>query len=232
MWIEWQNRAPKIYDSIYYDGNPLVSKINLAGHKLLEKKFNDNIFFEKVIEVGAGTGAHLDFVKHTYNSYYVTDLSEDLLKLGIKKNIDSPKIIFKKEDATNLSFPDSTFDRLISVYNLEHLLQPHLVLKEWMRVVKLNGVISIAIPLDGGLAWRLGRFLTTRNSFKKNNLNLDYIIAREHINPSYNLISLIQYYFQSYSESWYPLRIPLVDINLVYVCNLINTKNESFTAKF
>ena len=86
---------------------------------------------------------------------------------------------------------------MISVYNLEHLPDPHLALKEWRRVVKNKGIISIALPIEGGLAWNTGRHLKTRRFFKKNGLDYDLIIAREHINAFYKLKYLINYYFKS-----------------------------------
>jgi ubiquinone/menaquinone biosynthesis C-methylase UbiE len=221
MWLAWQEAAPRIYDKTYYQGNPLVAHINDAGHRLIETMLGKNAHFPSVLEVGAGTGYHLPFVRHGYDNYVMTDISSELLKVAQDKYGKRPQLHYEVQDATNLGYADASFDRLISVYNLEHLPKPHLVLKEWTRVLKPGGVMTIAIPLDGGVAWRLGRYLTTRRSFKREGLDLDYIIAREHINPSYNLISLIHHFFKNRREVWYPLRVPLVDINLVYCCSLI-----------
>lgn len=220
MWLDWQNAAPRIYDKTYYSGNPLVSRVNQAGHWLVEKPFGKETYFEKVLEVGAGTGFHLQFVRHDFSSYVMTDLSPEFLQQAKEKHAMQKNISYEVQDATALAYDDHSFDRIISVYNLEHLPQAHRVLKEWKRVLKPGGVLSIAIPLDGGIAWRLGRYLTTRKSFAKEGLDLNYIIAREHVNPSYNLISLIRHYFPDPEESWYPLRVPVVDLNLVYCCNL------------
>lgn len=220
MWLAWQKAAPRIYDKIYYSGNPLVSRINDAGHRLAERVYSPNDYFGTVLEVGAGTGAHLSHVRHRFDRYVLTDISPDLLHIAAKRLEGRSDLVFEVRDATQLGYADASFDRLISIYNLEHLPQPHLVLKEWRRVVKPGGVLTIAIPLDGGVAWRLGRCLTTRRSFAMKGLDLDYIIAREHINPAYNLISLIRHYFKNRSEWWSPFGVPLVDINLIYCCSL------------
>lgn len=220
MWLDWQTKAPEIYDEIYYNTNPLVSRTNNSGHHLIEKFINENEVFDHVLEVGAGTGQHLQYVKHKYKKYTLTDISESLLHEAEKLHKDKNSLAFEIADATQLPYDDNQFDRLVSVYNLEHLPQPHNVLKEWQRVVKPGGTISIAIPAEGGLAWRLGRHFSTRRSFAKHDLDLDYIIAREHINAAYNLISLIKHYFPKRRDSYYPLRIPLLDINLVYACRL------------
>jgi phosphatidylethanolamine/phosphatidyl-N-methylethanolamine N-methyltransferase len=220
MWLAWQKAAPRIYEKTYYQENSLVACISDAGHRLMERMFDKDTYFPSVLEVGAGTGYHLPFVRHRYDHYLMTDLSPDLLIVAQEKYGDRYGLAYKVQDATNLNYADASFDRLISVYNLEHLPHPHLVLKEWRRVLKPGGVLTISIPLDGGVAWRLGRYLSTRHSFAREGLDLDYIIAREHINPSYNLISLIHHYFKDRREFWYPLKLPIVDINLVYVCLL------------
>lgn len=220
MWLAWLEAAPRIYDKTYYAGNPLVARVNDSGHRLVERPWGPGHHFGQVLEVGAGTGAHLAYVRHSFDRYVLTDLSSDLLGLAAQRFPGYGGLEFQIQDATRLGFADASFDRLISIYNLEHLPQPHRVLKEWRRVVKPGGVLSIAIPLDGGMAWRLGRHLTTRRSFGREGLDLDYIIAREHINSSYNLISLIRHYFPDRREWWYPFGVHLVDVNLVYGCSL------------
>ena len=220
MWQRWIEAATQIYDPIYYEGNSLVNRVNDSGHRLIETKFNSSMYFDKVLEVGAGTGRHFPFVKHAYGQYVMSDISSDLLDKAKALHGSGASLSYELADATKLHYGDNQFDRLISVYNLEHLPQPHKVLLEWDRVVKPGGIISIAIPLDGGVAWRLGRHLTTRRAFAKYGLDLDYIIAREHINPSYNLISLIRHYFGEIRESWYPLGLKMIDLNLVYCCEI------------
>jgi SAM-dependent methyltransferase len=220
MWRAWQESAPRLYEKTYYGGNTIVGRVNNAGHRIVEQWFSQEDHISSVLEVGAGTGYHLSFVRHRFDSYVMTDLSPGLLRLAQEKNGDSSNLSYEVQDATKLGYDSGTFDRLISIYNLEHLLEPHKVMKEWKRVLRPGGILSIAIPLDGGIAWRLGRYLTTRRSFAREGLDLDYIIAREHINPSYNLISLIRHYFDDRHEQWYPMKIPSVDVNLVYCCNL------------
>jgi phosphatidylethanolamine/phosphatidyl-N-methylethanolamine N-methyltransferase len=220
MWQKWQEDAPRIYDKIYYESNPLVAHINNSGHRFIEKPFDESTHFGRVLEVGAGTGHHMDYVRHSYDEYVLSDISDDLLAKARMAHGDKEKLTFEIADATNLPYEDNSFDRLVSVYNLEHLPAPHEVLQEWARVVKPNGVISIAIPTEGSLAWNTGRYLTSRRSFKKEGLNLDYIIAREHINAGYRLISLIKHYFPNMQDHWYPMRLPLHHVNLVYSCTI------------
>lgn len=219
-WLRWQEQAPRIYDRIYYESNPLVAAINEFGHTQVERAFGPHEHFSQVLEVGAGSGHHLDRVRHSYDRYLLTDISEGLLAHAARRHAGKPGVEFAIADATRLPFPDDHFSRVISVYNLEHLPSPHAVLEEWARVVQPGGVLSISIPAEGGIAWNLGRWMTTRRSFRKEGLNLDYIIAREHINACYRLVNLIRYLFPHRDEHWFPLRVPLSDVNLIYTVNV------------
>jgi len=89
-----------------------------------------------------------------------------------------------------------------------------------MRVIRPGGILSIAIPTEGGIAWKMDRYLTTRRYFKREGLDLDYIIAREHINACYRLVSLIKHYFPQRREIWFPTRIPLAHCNLLYATTI------------
>lgn len=220
MWQLWLDAAPRIYERIYYKSNPVIAHISFSGHRLIERDFDSATHFGRVLEVGAGTGQHLRFVRHGFDEYVATDVNPDLLAIGREHAGSRPGLRFELADATRLPYEDASFDRVISVYNLEHLPFPHDVLKEWRRVVRPGGVISIAIPAEGGIAWNMGRYFTTRRSFAREGLNLDYIIAREHINACYRLVALIRHYFPNRQEYWYPLKVPVTHVNLVYAVTI------------
>lgn len=57
-----------------------------------------------------------------------------------------------------------------------------------------------------------------RRALKKG-ISYDYIMAREHINSSNNLIILLKHYAKNYSEKWWPFFLPSIDINLFYAFN-------------
>lgn len=116
-----------------------------------------------------------------------------------------------------MSFADGSFDRVIATHVLEHMPETHKVLREWARVIKPGGVLSLELPCDPGLAWRFGRFLGPRKKFLKAGIVYDYWMAREHINPINNLITFVQYYFPAIQEQWMPFRVPSMDINLFYI---------------
>jgi len=218
VWIEHTSRNPLVYEEANY-ARGLQGYAMRASHSLLERDLNSSDYFGSVLEVGAGTGNHFRFVKHAFDSYTMTDIDEDALKVSKSRYADK-RISIEREQGTALSYPNDTFDRLIAVHVLEHLPQPHLVLREWTRVVRSGGVISILIPTDPGLAWRLGRNLGPKQRFNKRFGNYDYIMAREHINSCINLVSLINHEFESQKLNWWPFLIPSVDINLFVSINI------------
>ena len=99
-----------------------------------------------ILEIGAGRGEHLKFVKADYSKYVMTDISEwgkaeieEIIKLD-------HRISFELANIEKLSFPDNTFDRLICTCVLIHVDEPFLALEELKRVTKPGGVISFYMP--------------------------------------------------------------------------------------
>lgn len=168
-------------------------------------------------------GEHFAFVKHRFDQYVITDLDPEVLAVANKKlgGQYANRLLFETQSGAGLSYRDNSFDRLIATHVLEHMYQPHLALKEWSRVVRDGGVISILIPTDPGLAWRLGRHLGPRKTAVAQGIDYDYVMAREHVNPCNNLIALIRHYFPERTEAWWPLPIPSIDLNLFFVCHAV-----------
>jgi ubiquinone/menaquinone biosynthesis C-methylase UbiE len=123
------------------------------------------------------------------------------------------------EDATRLSFPDDSFDRVIAAHVLEHLPAPNLALREWVRVLRPGGVLTLVLPCDPGIAWRLGRRLGPRSRFERAGIAYDYWMAREHVSAIDKLVAYVRYFFADVEERWLPLRIPSIDVNLFYIAH-------------
>jgi phosphatidylethanolamine/phosphatidyl-N-methylethanolamine N-methyltransferase len=210
---------------IHYDS---LNTKTLAGyflrksHRLLENLVDRGHHFSRVLEVGAGTGEHFQFVRHTYDRYYMTDQSNVLLAAAQKKHaaVSEAKLVFEQQDASKTSYPDKSFDRLIATHVLEHLPDPVAVLHEWNRLVRKGGLISIVLPCDPGLIWRIGRYLGPRRNAHRVGIEYDYSMASEHINSIFNLVVQIRYHFPQVQEAWYPARAPVPGINLFYACNI------------
>lgn len=165
---------------------------------------------------------HIKYVHHSFDEYVLTDINTTMIdQIKIHQSLfNTGKIKILQEDATNLSFKDNTFDRVIAAHILEHIYPPYLVLEEWVRVLKPRGILTLVLPCDPGFLWRLGRFAIARKKIIKTGLLYDYWMAREHVNPINCLISFVRYYFKNIKEEWYPFYIPSIDINLFYIVHI------------
>lgn len=226
-WIEFRKRFSEVYDDLNYS-SPLQSSVMRKSHQAVERAYDDRSHFGRVLEVGAGTGEHLSSVRHQFDEYTLTDIDEKVLEIAKSKlnGVHSGKLKFETQIGSNLAYPDNTFDRLVAIHVLEHIYYPHLVLKEWFRVLKHGGVLSILIPTDPGLAWRLGRHLGPRRSAVAQGIAYDYIMAREHVNSCNNLIALLRHYFPGAKESWWPLLVPSIDLNLFFTFHAVISKKD------
>lgn len=200
----------------------LAARILNKSHTLLEKTLPRDYACRNVLEVGSGTFPHVNFLEHDYEEYVVSDvLPIDLRDLTLFDHVDRDRIRSSTADATNLSFADGTFDRLIAAHTLEHLPEPYRVLREWHRVLAPGGLLSLILPCDPGIAWRLGRWLGPKRKAESLGIEYDYWMAREHVNPISNLTTFIDYYFPDRKAAWWPFRhIPSIDLNLVYTCHI------------
>ena len=224
-WLDYRARFHNVYDQYNY-ASPLQAAVMGASHRLAERQFKRDHYYPRVLEVGSGTAEHLRYVSHRFDQYVLTDADSSALDVAKKKceGMHAGALSFEVAKGESLDYEDDSFDRLIAVHVLEHILQPHLALKEWSRVVKKGGVMSILIPTDPGIAWRLGRHLGPRKRALQDGIAYDYVMAREHVNPCNNLIALIHHYFPRRTEAWWPFALPSIDLNLFYVCHAIVEK--------
>lgn len=228
-WLKYRAVFASIYDLANYT-SPLQAWVMRASHRMTERPLDPDAYFENVIEIGAGTGEHFSHVRHRYGSYTLTDMDAATLEVARRKieampGVQADRIRYEVTDGGVSRYADNSFDRLVATHVLEHIYQPHLALKEWRRIVKPGGTISILIPTDPGLAWRLGRHLGPRRTYTRLGIAYDYMMAREHVNSCNSLIALMRHYFPERRERWWPTPIPSMDINLFHLFQAINNKS-------
>ena len=192
-------------------------------HQQLEK-FNFSKNISKVLEIGAGSAPHYKFIKHPYDEYHIVETSETV----IKDYIDNPKVIATNYDGRILPYEKEYFDRIIISHCLEHITNPETFLFEMMGKLKKGGVLSISLPTDPGLLFRIGRqylkFFSIKNKYKISSEKFDYMNATEHVNSIFNLSSIIKYNYKDCLKDYYlPFMIKSFDLNLFY--NVHITKN-------
>jgi len=209
------NYKKNIYKEYLYKGQ--MGRLFNKCHEKMEEYYFENI--KNILEVGCGFVPHINYVRHSFQNYYAVDLPivKNLHK-DIKKNF--PNIIFNYYDGKTINFPNNFFDRIIISHVLEHVLEPEKFIFELMRVLKKGGIISIALPCDPGLAWRLGRFILKHTYLKNKIKNYDYIMATEHINSIFNLHVILKSKFNIIKNIFYPFNINFIDINLFYICQI------------
>ncbi|MEO8883873.1 MAG: class I SAM-dependent methyltransferase [Devosia sp.] len=215
-YVQMRTEWLKNYDRLTYTG--LSGYVLRSTHALIERDFSPNDSFQHVIEVGAGTLAHLPFVRHRFDKYVVSDSDPDVVA-ALEKRPLPPGVEVVGLPTGAIPFPDNSFDRLIATHVLEHIPNPVSALEEWVRVLKPGGVLSIVLPCDPGLAWRVGRRLGPRSRWTTNNLPYDYFMAREHVNNIFGLISILSYHLPVGKAQWWPLGLPLPDFNLIFAAN-------------
>lgn len=93
----------------------------------------------KVLEVGVGTGKHLQ----KYHKHQVTaiDINEGMIFLAQKQNL--PHVEFTIMDGTKTNFANECFDYIVLSHILAVVKNPNELVKEAFRVLKPNGKIII-----------------------------------------------------------------------------------------
>jgi phosphatidylethanolamine/phosphatidyl-N-methylethanolamine N-methyltransferase len=189
---------------------------------IVERELRPRIDLSRVLELGAGQFSQAEFISHPFGKITITDLHgpDPELVARLRERFGSERVDSASCDAAKPNFEKGAFDRVIACHLLEHLERPYEVLREWHRLVRPGGVLSVILPCDPGLAWRIGRGLGARRRVERNGIPYDYWMAREHINPFNNLFSYIDYYFPKKSQHWFPLGFRSMDLNLVYGVNI------------
>ncbi|HZX80645.1 MAG TPA: class I SAM-dependent methyltransferase [Lysobacter sp.] len=222
---EYQELYVESYEQNNVD-RTLSGRFLQKSHKLLEDALPSDMRADRVLEVGAGSGHHYRYLREKPREYVLTDGSDPMLRVSRQRYADevaTGRIIIEKQDASALTYDDASFDRLIATHVLEHIPDPVGVLREWSRVVRSGGLLSIVLPCDPGLLWRLGRHFGPRRNAQRLGLPYDYVQAADHVNSIFNLVVFIRHHFDLTVEQWYPARVPVPDLNLFYVCHLRNT---------
>jgi SAM-dependent methyltransferase len=115
-----------------------------------------------------------------------------------------------------LDFPDGYFDRILAVHVLEHLPDLPSSVREMHRLCDpVEGIFSVVLPCEGGLAYALARRISAQRVFEKRyQQSYRWFIEREHINRPDEIIEELRRHFDIIHRSFFPLPLPLVFCNL------------------
>lgn len=190
-----RERYLKHYTDVQYKGTG--GRATNFYHRLMELDSKGKTYLE-VLEVGAGSGEHLNFVTHDFRNYYLTDrvppiTSPELEALISQFRIEDKLVHIETQDVQNLTFSSATFDRVIATCLFHHVPFPAKALEELRRVTKNSGVLTLYVPADPGLLYRFLQFFVSTLSLRKSfsMAEIRYLRASEHRNHVSSITGLI-----------------------------------------
>ena len=181
-------------------------------HEAMEKPFV-NRTFNSVLEIGGGVGEHLEFISHSFERYFLTDLKKPNPNSSVVAN---PKIVCLQANAEDLPFPEQYFDRVIATCLLHHVEKPEKVFTEILRVLKPDGVATIFLTCDPGILVRTIRSITTARAAKREGfLGYKLMVARDHRNHVGSLLQMARFVFRNRNQktSYFPFKFPSWNLN-------------------
>lgn len=138
MSVEYMERVYNRYSGVY---DFLFGKVFQSGREM-GPELLDLSPGAQLLEVGVGTGLSLPLLPRNIEITAV-DLSQKMLDQA-KKRADAlglKRVQFRKMDATNLDFPDASFDRVLAAYFISTVPDPVRAALEMKRVCKPGGYL-------------------------------------------------------------------------------------------
>lgn len=111
----------------------------------------------KILDTGCASGWFISEVARRFPQYnfFGVDIYEKAIEQARKYY---PGISFSCVDAHHLSFPDNSFNMVICMNVLEHVVNPQQILKEIKRVIKSGGKVIIGMDSENflfSMSWYL-----------------------------------------------------------------------------
>ena len=144
-------RIAKFYDLFQYPLE-ILSLNRLRKHVISQAQ-------DKILEVGIGTGKNLQFYP-LYSDLTALDFSSGMLDIARRKidEIGLQQCVLIEMDIEEMSFPDDSFDTIISTFVFCTVPHPDKGLNELYRVLKPGGKVIFLEHMKSSSQW-LNAFL-------------------------------------------------------------------------
>jgi SAM-dependent methyltransferase len=213
-WEQWQAIYADFYDATQRGGVGLV--VNDAGYRIMARL---DLEGKTVLEIGSGDIRHTAFWNGTPREYLLAEVQESMMQKAEAKlaSLEVPTRSIRLQRGDPLPLADGSVDVILAFYSLEHIYPLAPYLKELDRVLRPGGRLAGAIPAEGGLAWGLGRSITSRRWFKKHTrIDPDKIICWEHPNFGDEIIRGLDQVLVREQVGFWPFPwVPSLDFNLL-----------------
>jgi phosphatidylethanolamine/phosphatidyl-N-methylethanolamine N-methyltransferase len=169
-----------VYDILF---NKICHSGRVAAIDLLEIKPGD-----RVLEIGVGTGLNLPLYPRDCQVTGI-DISAEMLQKARErsKELGLTSVTLGLMDASNLEYPDDTFDHVLATYVISAVPDPVKTLVEMRRVCRPKGHLVILNhfrsenPILGAVEWMLAP-VCTRIGFKTD-LKLKPLLEKAALSP-------------------------------------------------
>ncbi len=211
--LTWQNES---YLQFYQDNQKgkIGTVVNHYGFKIMQYIDMTN---KVILEVGPGKIEHIRYNNTKPQKYILADINEVFLNMSAEELEKSGISTIEKLRVESVSIPleDQSVDVVVTFHQLEHIYELDAYIAEIKRILKSDGILIGAVPSEGGVAWGMGRFLTSRRYVKKNmNFDYDKIICWEHPNFVDKIQSVLEKNFTNLKSVKKPFPYLPLDMNL------------------
>lgn len=98
---------------------------------------------ERVLDAGTGTGTAAELASGAGRRVVGVDSAPGMLAIG---RVERPELDLREMDFAALDFDDGTFDVVLAVHALLFAEDQAEALREWLRVVRPGGRLSLSVP--------------------------------------------------------------------------------------